>query len=79
MDDRRGAGRRREDPDGGSRSPGPGGPQTLLDGSDAAELLQVALDRLAIMIEQELLGVVLVEGEQRFVRAEVLAVRLLGG
>jgi hypothetical protein len=56
----------------------PGGPDDLLDADEASALLEVAPDRVDVLVEEGLLTP-LGDGEQRrFRRSEVLAVRDLG-
>lgn len=55
-------------------------PQDMLDDATAAAVLEVAPDRLDVMVADGLLTPAGAEGEgRRFTRAEVEAVRQLGG
>ena len=55
-----------------------GAPDDLIGADEACVLLEVAPDRIEVMVSEGMLTVV-GDGELRFVRAEVLAVRELGG
>ena len=54
-------------------------PAALVDADEAAEILEVARDRVQVMVEEGLLTPVDEGGEQRFRRAEVIALSELGG
>jgi hypothetical protein len=51
----------------------------LVGTADASALLEVAEDRIPVMVEEGLLTPVAGDGDLRFRRSEVLALRLLGG
>jgi predicted site-specific integrase-resolvase len=56
------------------------GPDDLVTVAEAAEIIGVVRDRIEVMVRQGLLAVASeVDGEPRFVRAEVEAVREAGG
>jgi hypothetical protein len=57
---------------------GSGAPDDLIGIDEASVLLEVTVDRVEVMVEEGLLTPV-GAGERRFRRAEVLAVRELGG
>jgi len=57
---------------------GSGAPDELIGTDEASALLEVAADRVEVMVEEGILTPV-GEGERRFRRAEVLAARELGG
>ncbi len=62
-----------------ARNDGFTGLTSLIGATEAATLLTVTPDRIAVMVEQGLLGVVESGGRPAFWPAEVLALRLLGG
>lgn len=51
----------------------------IVGATEASALLEVAEDRIPVMVEEGLLTPVTDEGDLRFSRAEVLALRQLGG
>lgn len=53
--------------------------EDLVDVDEAARLLEVTTDRIMVMVEEGLLEAVPDAGDPRFVRAEVEALRELGG
>jgi hypothetical protein len=55
-----------------------GAPDELIGAEEASALLEVAPDRIEVMVSEGLLTPV-GDGELRFLRAEVLATRELGG
>ena len=57
---------------------GTGAPDDLIGAAEASALLEVAPDRIAVMVSEGMLTPV-GDGELRFSRAEVLAARELGG
>jgi hypothetical protein len=56
----------------------PGAPGELIGVEEACALLEVLPDRIDVMVSEGMLTVV-GDGELRFARAEVLAIRELGG
>lgn len=56
-----------------------GEPDDLITVEEAASLLEVAVDRIRIMVDEGMLDPVDDEGAPTFVRAEVIAVRQIGG
>jgi hypothetical protein len=55
-----------------------GAPDELIGAEEASALLEVAPDRIEVMVSEGLLTAV-GDGELRFLRSEVLAARELGG
>jgi hypothetical protein len=51
----------------------------IVGATEASALLEVAEDRIPVMVEEGLLTPVASQGDLRFRRAEVLALRQLGG
>ena len=56
----------------------PGGPDDLIDAAEASALLEVAPDRVDVLVEEGLLTPIGDGDQRRFRRSEVLAVRDLG-
>jgi hypothetical protein len=56
-----------------------GDPAELIDATTAADLLEVSLDRIQVMVDEGLLTPAEESGGSGFVRSDVEAVRLIGG